>query len=45
MFAQPSVADNDVGVSCSVGHSRPGKVQDNYKQLLPRSSWNHCNSS
>jgi len=42
MFAQTSVAGNDVGVSCSVGHSRPGKVQDNYKQLLPRSSWNHC---
>uniref|UniRef100_A0A452XJL7 Uncharacterized protein n=1 Tax=Aegilops tauschii subsp. strangulata TaxID=200361 RepID=A0A452XJL7_AEGTS len=24
-----------------VGHSRPGKVQDNNKQLLPRSAWNH----
>jgi hypothetical protein len=25
-----------------VGHGRAGAVQDHYKQLLPRSSWDNC---
>lgn len=28
---------------CLVGHSWAGEVQDNNKQLLPRSAWNHRN--
>jgi len=40
---QSSLCSNDdVFLPCSVGHGRPGKVQDNNKQLLPRSPWNYC---